>query len=176
MENIYNAVFNSCSEDSVAVILDGDDELIGRNVFKLFNAKYQKSRAGYIYTNFYQYNIDRPLDYGFCRDYTLDEKENMKFRTAVVKNSHTRSFKTALFRKVDKSNFQDKKGEFYKMTADLATALAVMEKACGRVYFVNEVNYLYNYITGNNDVRVDSGLQESIARELKAKKQETCDH
>lgn len=72
MENIYNAAFNSCSEDSVAVILDGDDELIGRNVFKLLNAKYQKSRAGYIYTNFYQYNLDRPLDYGFCRDYTLD--------------------------------------------------------------------------------------------------------
>lgn len=62
------------------------------------------------------------------------------------------------------------------MTADLATALAVMEKACGRVYFVNEVNYLYNYITGNNDVRVDGGLQQSIEKELRLKKQELCDH
>lgn len=44
------------------------------------------------------------------------------------------------------------------------------------MYFVNEVNYLYNYITGNNDVRVDSALQESIARELMGKKPETCDH
>jgi hypothetical protein len=34
------------------VVVDGDDELIGRQVLKLFNAVYQESGAWVVYSNF----------------------------------------------------------------------------------------------------------------------------
>ena len=36
--------------------IDGDDELLGRNLFKIFNADYQRLKAGVIYSNFYYYD------------------------------------------------------------------------------------------------------------------------
>jgi hypothetical protein len=33
--------------------VDADDELIGKNVLKIFNAAHQKLKAGVIYSNFY---------------------------------------------------------------------------------------------------------------------------
>ncbi len=40
------------------MIVDGDDELIGKNALKLFNIAYQKNKAGVVYSNFYFYNQD----------------------------------------------------------------------------------------------------------------------
>lgn len=39
--NILNAAFNYCKKDSIFVIVDGDDQLIGKQVFKFINAIYQ---------------------------------------------------------------------------------------------------------------------------------------
>lgn len=41
--NILNSAFNFCGEDDVQVRLDGDDMLVGRNVFGLINAVYMKN-------------------------------------------------------------------------------------------------------------------------------------
>jgi glycosyltransferase involved in cell wall biosynthesis len=40
--NVYNAGNNYCKEGEIMVFLDGDDALIGRQVFSLLNAVYQK--------------------------------------------------------------------------------------------------------------------------------------
>ena len=42
MENIYKAITNDCKEGEIAVMLDGDDSFIGKNVLSLLNAIYQK--------------------------------------------------------------------------------------------------------------------------------------
>ena len=34
------------------MIVDGDDELLGRQVFRFFNAMFQKKKAFFIYTNY----------------------------------------------------------------------------------------------------------------------------
>jgi hypothetical protein len=34
LENVYDAVHNYCSEDSMAIYVSGKDELISKNVFK----------------------------------------------------------------------------------------------------------------------------------------------
>jgi glycosyltransferase involved in cell wall biosynthesis len=56
LHNIYLASTNHCPTDSVAMIVDGDDELIGRNILKVFNWGYQTKKAGVMYTNFIWYN------------------------------------------------------------------------------------------------------------------------
>lgn len=77
--------------------------------------------------------------------------------------SHLRSYRTALFLSVDKSNFQDAKGEFYKITCDFATYIPIMEKACGRVYYIDDFFYLYNSNTGMNDNTLDYWSQIGVA-------------
>lgn len=45
--------------------LDGDDEFIGKNVLKIFNAEYQRRKAGALYSNFYFYSQNRYSAPGF---------------------------------------------------------------------------------------------------------------
>jgi hypothetical protein len=40
--NIHMVAHNYCNQGEIMVLLDGDDALIGRQVFSLLNAVYQK--------------------------------------------------------------------------------------------------------------------------------------
>lgn len=42
--NIINAAYNFCRPDDIQMLVDGDDELIGRHVLNVFNAVYQNSQ------------------------------------------------------------------------------------------------------------------------------------
>lgn len=61
------------------------------------------------------------------------------------------------------------------MAYDIAITIPTMERACGKVYFIPEVNYLYNYMTGSNDFQSDPSLQMAIAAEIRKKKKLECD-
>ena len=47
--NIYNATHNYCKLGEILVVMNGEDSLIGRQVFSLINAVYQKSKAALTY-------------------------------------------------------------------------------------------------------------------------------
>lgn len=70
LENIYTATHFYCSQDSVVLNLDGDDEFIGKNVLKMFNTGYQRTKAGVLYSNFYWYEQGNNLMLGFTSEYT----------------------------------------------------------------------------------------------------------
>lgn len=74
LENIHDATYNFCSDDSVTMIVDGDDELIGKNVFKVFNAAHQKLKGGVIYSSYYFYSQGKKIQIGISQDYTQQEK------------------------------------------------------------------------------------------------------
>ena len=38
------------------MIVDGDDQLVGRQVFKLYNAVFQKEKVWFVYSNFIDVN------------------------------------------------------------------------------------------------------------------------
>ena len=58
-----------CCEDSILVIVDGDDELLGRNFLKTLNAVYQKTNSGVVYTNIYLFNFGPTVKLGFSEPY-----------------------------------------------------------------------------------------------------------
>ena len=93
LENIYTASHDYCSPDSVAVNLDADDEFIGKNVLKVFNAGYQLKKAGVLYSNFYWYDQGRNIMLGFTSEYTEADKKNANYRRAPQRFSHLRSFR-----------------------------------------------------------------------------------
>jgi glycosyltransferase involved in cell wall biosynthesis len=70
--NIYNAIKNYCSKDDIAVLVSGDDELLGKLVFKILNVVYQTKKPGVVYTNhFYGKLHENDFEKGYSRTYTL---------------------------------------------------------------------------------------------------------
>lgn len=67
-----------------------------------------------------------------------------------MRYSHLKSYRTELFRRLDKSNFLDPSGKFFGFASDVAIYLPVMEVACQRVHKIEGYHYLYNTGTGNN--------------------------
>jgi hypothetical protein len=53
------------------MFVDGDDELIGKNALKIFNAGYLRNKGGVVYSTFYFYNQDKgAISIGFTSPYT----------------------------------------------------------------------------------------------------------
>ena len=55
-----------------------------------------------------------------------------------------------MFLYVDSSSLKDKHDKFYQLITDNAVYFCAMELSCGRVRFAEEINYWYDYNTGNN--------------------------
>lgn len=85
------------------MIVDGDDELIGRQVLKLYNAVFQRDKVWFMYTNFVtprgNVGFSRPLPENVIRENTY---RNYPFIT-----SHLRAFYTQLFRNIKESDLID---------------------------------------------------------------------
>ena len=56
VENIYYTVHKYCDYNQISYIIDGDDELIGTQVFKLYNALYQEKKLYVLYSNYLSYD------------------------------------------------------------------------------------------------------------------------
>lgn len=174
LENIYMATHYYCSEDSVVINMDADDEFIGKNPLKLFNAGYQKYKAGVLYSNFFWYEQGGNLMLGFTSEYTQSERDNNAYRQASQRFSHLRSYRTELFRRIAAKDFQDDQGKFYRSAYDMAMYFPLMELSCGRIKKINGYHYLYNINTGLNDYQVDRNRQASVDSRVRAATKYTC--
>lgn len=162
LENIYTATHDYCSPDSVVLNLDADDEFIGKNVLKTFNAGYQKHKSGVLYSNFFWYDQGGNIMLGFTSEYTDSDKKNRNYRQAPQRFSHLRSYRAELFLKIKKEDFQDNESKFYTSAYDMVMYFPLMELSCGRVNKIEGFHYLYNINTGLNDYAVDRGKQSRI--------------
>lgn len=52
MPNIYKVAHEFCKPHEIFMIVDGDDELVGKQVFKFFNSQFQSKGLWLIYSNF----------------------------------------------------------------------------------------------------------------------------
>ena len=73
--------------------VDGDDELIGRNVLKIFNAAYQQHKAGAIYSNFFKYNQGFFVFQGFTSEYPEEIKKQNLYRHFDMDFSHLKTYR-----------------------------------------------------------------------------------
>lgn len=62
MSNLRRAASEMCKKDDIFMIVDGDDELIGTQVLKVFNSVFQEEKAWFVYSNSVQTNT-RKLGY-----------------------------------------------------------------------------------------------------------------
>ena len=96
MQNLRNAAMNYCNEEELYIIVDGDDMLLGRQVFKLFSAVMQERDLWVMYTNF----LTPRGGIGYSREYSAPIKKANNYRHAGFVFSHLRAFYTRLFRLV----------------------------------------------------------------------------
>lgn len=80
------------------MIVDGDDELIGSQVLKVFNAFFQKKNAWFVYSN----SLASNGNIGYSRPYHPDIIEENSYRLYDFTASHLRAYYTSLFLKVNK--------------------------------------------------------------------------
>lgn len=64
--NIINAAYNYCGEDDVQMLMDGDDEFIGKYAFQVMNAAYVSHGDLWVAysnykTNYFGYGRSRPI-------------------------------------------------------------------------------------------------------------------
>jgi hypothetical protein len=56
--------------DSIAVTVDADDELVGRNALQVFNWGYQKLKSGVLYSSYIWYHQSVQVFEGQTSQYT----------------------------------------------------------------------------------------------------------
>jgi len=112
--------------------VDADDELIGRNVLKMFNWGYQTKRSGVLYSNYYWYSHGLLLSKGYSADYLESDRVQRDYRFNR-KFSHLRSFRNELLFQIDSKDLLDIDGKFFNSTFDFALFVPLMELACRRV-------------------------------------------
>ena len=100
LENIYYGVHKYCDYSQMSFIIDGDDEIVGTQVFKLYNALYQQKRLYVIWSNYFSYdskNSTEPIVLGLSEEYPDNVKRQVVYRTSYHAYSHLRTMMTDLF-------------------------------------------------------------------------------
>ena len=106
LENIYYAVHKYCDYNQILMILDGDDQLLGQQVFKMFNAIYQKEKIYLVYTQHLTY-YNKNLDIGVSQNYPQNIKKELRYRNYYHLYSQFRSMMSDLFLIQRKQSYLD---------------------------------------------------------------------
>ena len=175
LANLYHAVHNYCKDYTITLEVDGDDQLIGSHVFKLFNTVYQTKNPGFAYSNHVYYAEDEEyISKGYSEAYSKLSVEKQNYRKVIQKFGHLRSFRTELFFKIREQDLRDKHGQFFLAAGDEAFIFPMLEMSCRNIEYIDEATYLYNGGTGNNVRRAFKKVQEENAREIRLLKKYSC--
>lgn len=163
--NIHMAITRFCKPNEIAFFVDGDDEIISRKAFQIFNAVYQAKRPAIAYSISLEYWLEEDMvKDGWSLPYKEEEKANNSYREVAQKISHLRSFRVDLYLEIKENDLKNKEGEWFNSTYDEVICLPMLEMSCGNIEYIDEHLYFYAYGTGLNDRQVDDKLQYSIAQ------------
>jgi len=166
---------NFIKEDSIVVLLDGDDSLVNdSDLFDFINREYEMG-ASFTYGSCHSVvdNIDL-----IAQEYPDKVHKDKTYRAHKfnwgMPYTHLRTFRKSLFDKADKSNFFDENGNIWQAGGDNALFYPLIEKcekneirAVGRIMVnYNDKNplndYKINKIKQNKAVEYISGNKKSI--------------
>ena len=132
-------------EEDVIVWVDGDDQLAAPDALSIVARTYAFTDCWLTYGSFVnskKQRIGRPYDNRVILNNT--------FRSAPWWASHLKTFKLALWRKIDVSDLQTPDGRWLRIVGDLPVMFPLMEMSGFRQRFIPDILYCYN------DSRLDS--------------------
>lgn len=162
MENLYYAV-QEAQDNTIVVVLDGDDWLASPNVLQILNKVYNSDD---IWMTNGSYVIDPS-------NQVVSPQINESYWAGIIRKkswefSHLGSFRKELFCKIKRKDLMNKQGEFWATTSDQAIMWPMAEMA-GPKHFraIKEVLYVYNRNNPLSDDRAhrsDQLLTEQVIR------------
>ena len=128
---------------------------MGRQVFKVMNAYYQKEKMLTVYSSHIIAGgtMDNPYHYlGISKDYFQDDIDNNNFKKSRRRGyHHLRTMMSDTILLMRPSSFKDWRGLYYWAIGDNACYYPAMEMSCKKVKYLNEIFYIYNYNTGQTE-------------------------
>ena len=166
MPNIRKAAKEYCKPDEIFMIIDGDDEMLGRQVLKLFNSVFQKQKAWFVYSNF----LNLAHNVGYSRPFPPQTIKNNIYRKHPFVTSHLRAFYTKLLVNIKEEDLKDSTGNYFKAANDVAICIPILEQSHTRVFYLPEMTYFYNSNTGQNNHKLRLKEQKANDKYIRTKK------
>lgn len=155
-----------CDPHDIIVIVDGDDFLAHSGVFKYINNVYQDPDVWLTYGQFAEWPNGAK---GFCCPFPQEVVENNTFRKWPHLPSHLRTFRSALFMKIDLEDLMYE-GKIFTMAGDLAAMMPMIEMAsCGHFRFISEVLLLYNNVNPLSEHHVSRAYQKKMDEVIRSR-------
>ena len=150
------------SDDDIVVEIDGDDWLPNSTTLSRIKEVYSDENVWITNGNF-KY-ASGPM--GFSSPQT--DFDNLRLSRFTA--SHLRTWKVFLWRNIQDADHKDSKGNFLSINADLAYMLPMLEMAGPNHYkYLEDVNLIYNDLNPINDHKINLGLVNSVANEIRNK-------
>lgn len=140
--NILHAAHDYCNSEDIQVIVEGDDYLVGRKVFKLLNTVYQRNKDMWIV---YGASVDNQYNYGNSRPVISDSQlltsENERVSNQFL--GRLSSWRVKLLNKIPLENFKYLDGSWMGATYDIAMQYPLFEAATAKhIKYVPALVYL----------------------------------
>ena len=164
IQNIRSMV----SDDSIVMLLDGDDSLVNDNtVLSRYNAIYDGTTE-FTYGSCWSMVDNIPL---ISQPYPEAVKQSRSYRQHhfnwILPYTHLRTFKKSLLNGIDDNQFKDTDGKWYKAGGDGSVFYALIEAADpNKVKCLQDIVYNYNDASPLNDYKVNAEEQNKNARQI----------
>ncbi len=168
--NKYKAIHEHCNDDEIIISLDGDDYFSNNYVLRYLNNLYSKKN---IYMTFGSFRYLSGKVH-FQRKYSDYCIKNNLFRE-TTHPSHLRSYYAWIFKKINKVNFLDRNGLFFKTCEDRATMYPLIELSGFKHKFIPFELIIYNDLNPiglhnvNNLETVKKSNREQISKKHRLK-------
>ncbi len=160
-------MIHSCEDDEIIITLDGDDWLAHSGVLTKLNQVYSDPN---VWMTFGSYKDSPNGHRGCCKPYEQHVIDRNSFRREKWRASHLRTFYTWLFKKINKEDFLDPKGEFLDVAWDLSFMFPMLEMAGNRHKYVHDILYIYNNENPIQDYKIKLGRQGMMDKFIRTKK------
>jgi len=140
-----------CEDDDVIVVIDGDDWLAHKNVFKQLREIYTKNDVSLTWGQCELYPRGMtPVNYAQPIPEMIIQQKLYRDIPFVF---WINTFKYYLWRHIEDKDLRDVNGEYFKMMRDKATIYPMLEMAGEKIHFIEDTIYIYNLENPLNDYR-----------------------
>ncbi|HXW85875.1 MAG TPA: glycosyltransferase family A protein [Candidatus Bathyarchaeia archaeon] len=164
LANLYRAI-HACADDEIIVLLDGDDCFAHEQVLAIVNDAYEKTDSWIVYS---QHQCYPSLLVGDSAAFSETILQHAAFRRVAWVSSALRTFYAGLFKQIPLQDLLYK-GTFFPVAGDLAYMFPMLEMAGDRIFFLDEILYIYNIVNPLNDFKVHGGLQKKLDYYIRGK-------
>lgn len=139
LANLVRAI-QSCQDEEIVVVLNGEDWLAHEWVLQRLNAYYANPDLWMTYGQAVSFPSFQP---GPCRPFLLQDLKEGGFRSHPFVSSHLKTFYAALFNRINETDLIYQ-GQFLAAATDAAYMIPMLEMAKEHFQFIPEVFYISN--------------------------------